>query len=158
MTNKKVNNDYWMGLIGKISEASTCRVAIGTLLIQKNVIVGVGYLGSLSGDYHCADKGCLYVDNNGLFGSGEKVSCIRTIHSELNAVLKCSARGVSNKWLECYCTYQPCLNCLKTLLVIGVRTIIYIKPYIDVLRDKYLENLHPDIKSTLYIAQYEEAE
>ena len=150
MQNKNVNDSYWMGLVDKIAEASTCRVDIGTLLIQKKVIVGVGYLGSLSSDNHCDDFGCLLVPNKGMFGSGDEKSCIRTVHAEMNAVLKCKARGTEDNWLTCYCTYQPCLNCLKALLSIGVRTIVYRKDYTDKWRDFFIDNINSGICITMY--------
>lgn len=130
-----INDSYWLSIVDQISRASTCKVAIGTILIKNKSIVSHGFLGSISGDYHCLDKGCLEVQNNGKFGSSNiGTSCIRTIHSEMNAILKCNVRGE----LECYTTYQPCLNCLKALLAIGTRKIVYIKEYKDEWRDDFI--------------------
>lgn len=154
--NHKLTDEYFLGISDQIAEASTCRVNIGTIIVQNKLIVAPGYVGSVSGDHHCNhdDSGsahrCLLVDNHGLKGSSPSgKSCIRTVHSEMNAVLKCPVRGKEGNWLECYTTYSPCLDCLKALLQIGVRKIVYRKEYKDVHRDLFIANMHESLKSKL---------
>ena len=155
--NKEINDNYWMQICDMIAQASTCRVKIGCLITRGNQIVGTGYVGSISGDYHCSDliKGCLLVDNHGIKGSSDSgKSCIRTIHAEINAVLKTKERGTEKDgWLECYCTYMPCLTCFQALLQIGVRKIVYRNEYKDKWRDVYIENLHEKIIHNLRIVK-----
>lgn len=144
MKNKNINHNYWMRICDDIAKASTCRVQIACVILKRNVIVGVGYNGSISGDYHCSDHCCLFMENP-VAGSGTSgKSCIRTVHAEMNAVLKCTVRGSQHDgWLKAYCTYQPCVNCFKALMQIGVRHIVYRKPYKDLWRDeliKYMSN------------------
>lgn len=150
MMNRAVSDRYWMRIVKSMSVASTCRVPIATIIVRHNRLMSHGYLGSISGDYHCSYKGCLMVDNNNVFGSSKTgKSCIRTVHSELNAVLKCFERGKPGDWLECYTTYSPCINCFKALLQIGVRKIVYFEDYTDLWRDELINNLHPLIKGKL---------
>lgn len=141
--NKKIDDNYWMNITRQVAKASTCRVEVGCVLVHKNIIVGVGYVGSISGDDHCCDVSCIMVDNYGLKGSSNSdQSCIRTIHAETNAILKCSVRGSKdNGWIECYSTYSPCLDCTKLLLQIGVRKFVFEKDYRDINRDKYLSRI-----------------
>jgi dCMP deaminase len=154
--NKNIDDSYWMKIVNAISQASTCRVKIGTVLVKNKVIVGVGYLGSVSGDAHCCDIGCLLVDNLGMKGSGDSgFSCERCIHSEMNAILKCQERGVADSWIECYTCYSPCLNCLKCLLAIGVKKIVFAKRYKDLNRDLYMRDLLRPIRDSLAFYQYE---
>jgi dCMP deaminase len=151
--NKNINHEYWMNIVKAVAEASTCRVKIGCIILKENYIVGIGYLGSISGDYHCNDeikdaeiRGCLLVDNNGLQGSGDgNKSCIRTVHAEMNAVLKTQARGIEGNWLTSYSTYSPCINCYKALLQIGVRSFYFEKEYKDVNRDILIKNQNPEL-------------
>lgn len=154
--NSHINVNYWMKIVEDIAMASTCRVKIGTLIVRNGIIVAHGFLGSIPGDYHCEQScGCLMVKNNGMFGSGDKESCIRTIHSEMNAILKCVSRGDENNgWMECYTTYKPCLNCFKALLAIGIRKIVYEKEYVDEWREIYIENLHYSIVDQLEMFRY----
>lgn len=140
--NRHITDKAWMKIVEFIAQFSTCRVKVGALIVQNNIIVATGYVGSVSGDEHCEDVGCLLVDNNKMYGSDNSgKSCIRTIHAEANAVLKCSARGNNNcNWLTLYSTYQPCLNCTKLLLSIGVTRICYQLGYVDKNRDIYLDS------------------
>lgn len=142
--NSKINDILWLSMANKIGTASTCRVDLGCILVHKNTIVGIGYVGSVSGDDHCCDSGCILVDNYGLKGSSDSgKSCVRTIHAEVNAVLKCNVRGSKeNDWIECYSTYSPCLECTKLLLQIGVRKFVFMKEYKDINRDKYISSIY----------------
>ena len=154
--NKNITNEYWLRIVDQIAQASTCRVKIGTVLIQNKKIIGVGFLGSIPGDFHCSDPaiGCMLVESpsQGIDSSGK--GCRRTIHSEINAILQCTSRGSEqNGWIECFTSYQPCLWCLKCLLSIGVRKIIYEKPYKDESRGLYLNSLNTN-KIKLVIERY----
>lgn len=141
--NTHINDKYWMGIVDQIATASTCRVKLGTILIKDKVMVGVGYTGSVSGDSHCENTNCLLLPNHGIQGSGDNLaSCYRTVHAEMNAVLKCNARGSKEAgWLECYSSYSPCLSCFKVLLQIGVRKFVFKYHYKDLYRDAYIQEL-----------------
>ena len=158
--NKNINTRYWMEIVNQVAKASTCRVEVGCILVQNKIIIGMGYVGSIAGDIHCNDEGvdCLELDNYGIHGSEDRrVSCYRTVHAEMNAVLKCYAM-LYGRDIECYSTYSPCLNCLKALLSIGVRRFIFQKHYRDLYRDHYLENLHINIQKTIVWQLYKKEE
>lgn len=147
--NKTTNSEkYWMDIVDHIAKASTCRVDVGCVLMKHFQIVGTGYVGSVRGDHHCNDIGCMLVQTD-IHGSSEKKeSCINTMHAELNAVLKCQVRDQ----LFAFCTMQPCLRCLQAMLQIGVKIIVYQKPYRDVWRDKYIA----ETQVVFDIREYEE--
>jgi dCMP deaminase len=159
--NKNIDHKYWMKIVEDVAQASTCRVKIGCIILKENYIVGVGYLGSVSSDYHCDElndegidrwSGCLLVDNKGMQGSGDgNVSCIRTVHAEMNAVLKTSVRGNKDGWLTCYSTYSPCLNCYKVLLQVGVRHFYFEKEYKDVNRDILMKNQSHNFNGIVWV-------
>lgn len=143
--NKNIDHNYWMRVCDELAKASTCRVQIACVILKRNIIVGVGYNGSISGDHHCSDVGCLLVDNPNAGSGFTGKSCIRTVHAEMNAVLKCTERGSEESgWLDAYCTYQPCVNCFKAMMQIGVRKIVYRKLYKDEWRDKLIDNMQWD--------------
>jgi len=155
--NKNITPQYWMQMVDQLAQASTCRVKIGAIILKENYVVGMGYTGSVHGDFHCEEDKCLLVNNHGEKGSSDSgESCIRTIHAEMNAILKCEVRGSEKfDWLTCYCTYMPCLDCFKALLQIGVRTFIYKNWYKDIHRDVYIEYLSNEIRDNLWYARYE---
>ena len=145
--NPKVGHKYWMRIAESIAKASTCRAEVGCVLIHQKTIVGMGYVGSVHGDDHCVtdvynNHVLVKTDRKGSTTKGN--TCIRTIHAEMNAILKCTVRGSEeNGWIACYSTYQPCLDCTKVLLQIGVRQIYYMQPYKDEWREVYLKQLNP---------------
>jgi len=140
--NERITPQFWMRIAQQIAEASTCRAKVGCILVHKKSIVGHGYVGSVHGDVHCNESDHILVDAPHRGSTSTGTTCIRTIHAEVNAVLKCTVRGSrDNGWIECYSTYQPCLDCTKILLQIGVRKIYYWKPYKDDWRDDYVWKL-----------------
>lgn len=153
--NPKLTHSVWMSLAHKFAEASTCRINVGCVLVHNNELVGTGYVGSISHDVHCNEEGCLLVDNHGVRGSSKSgKSCIRTVHAEMNAVLRCKTRGQFGNWISAYCTHQPCLECTKVLLAIGVRHIYYTSDYADMHRDAYIAALRESIAVPLTIEKY----
>lgn len=143
--NDRITPQFWMRIAQQIAEASTCRAKVGCVLVHKKSIVGHGYVGSVHGDAHCNESDHILVDAPHRGSTSTGTTCIRTVHAEVNAVLKCTVRGSrDNGWIECYSTYQPCLDCTKILLQIGVRKIYYWKPYKDDWRDNYVWKLAAD--------------
>ena len=147
MGNAKINDKYWMSIAVEVATASTCRVEVGCVIVRNRQMLSQGFVGSISGDQHCTDVGCLLMDNYGLKGSSDyRVSCERTVHAELNGLLRCVERGSEeNGWLEAYCTHKPCLICFKALLSIGVRKFVYLHDYKDLYRDAYIDKLDASI-------------
>ena len=142
-----------MRIAVEVAKASTCRADVGCVLIHKKTLVGMGYVGSVHGDVHCLEPYDLIfsdplstihqhilVETETKGSTTKGNTCIRTIHAEMNAVLKCTVRGSGEGgWIDCYSTYQPCLECTKVLLQIGVRYFYYMKPYKDDHRDIFLK-------------------
>lgn len=113
---------YFMMQALVIAQRSTCnRALVGSVLVKNNRIIGTGYNGSVSGQLHCDDVGHQMVDGH----------CVRTIHSEMNAIIQCAKFGVSTENTEIYVTHFPCYNCCKSLLQAGVKKINYYFDYRD---------------------------
>jgi len=147
--NTRIDEKYWMRVAVDIAAASTCRAKVGCVLVFNKTIVGMGYVGSVHGDDHCYASTkdweehnhiLMKTDRKGSTKTGD--TCIRTIHAEINAILKCQWRGSKETgWIDCYSTYEPCLECTKVLIQIGVRKIFYLNAYKDEWRDLYLKNV-----------------
>jgi dCMP deaminase len=136
--NERINPKYWLRIAREVGKAATCKANVGCVLVHKKMIVGMGYVGSIHGDEHCDTAGHinLPVDYRGEQGE----TCIRTVHAEINAILKCMVRGSSDiGFITCYSTHEPCYACTLQLLQIGVRDIYYIEPYQDTRRDLFLK-------------------
>lgn len=111
-----------------VSERSTCpRMHCGCVLVKDKQILSTGYNGSIPGDDHCDDVGCLVVDNH----------CVRTIHAEMNAILQCSSHGVNTKGSTAYVTNMPCTNCAKALIAAGIEEVFIFSDYHDTLAEDF---------------------
>ena len=80
-----------------------------------------GYNGSLPGLPHCTDEGSDCLIRNG--------HCIRTVHSEANAVAQAARDGVSLNGATLYVTATTCVTCFKLVISAGIKRIVYGEPY-----------------------------
>ncbi len=123
-------DDYFLKVAMLVSERATCpRMHCGCVLVKNKQILSTGYNGSIPGDKHCEDDGCLIVDNH----------CVRTIHAEMNAILQCSSHGISTQGATAYITNMPCTNCSKALITAGIKEIVIFSDYHDTLAEKFFE-------------------
>ncbi len=122
-------DEYFLKLAMLVSERATCpRMHCGCVLVKDRRILSTGYNGSIPGDAHCEDEGCIIEDNH----------CIRTIHAEINALIQCAIHGVSTKGATAYVTNMPCTNCAKALIGAGIVEIVIFSDYHDTRAEEFL--------------------
>ncbi len=115
-------DEYFLDMARLAATRSTCcRRRVGAVLSRDQRVVATGYNGSLRGQPHCTDVGCLMVDGH----------CKRTVHAELNALLQCAFHGASSQGTVLYTTSFPCLDCAKALIQAGVVRVVYRDAYTD---------------------------
>ncbi len=104
---------------------STCnRAHVGAVLVKDNRVLATGYNGSVHGQPHCEDVGCLQDEPGG--------PCRRTIHAEANAVAWAARHGISIEGCTAYLShYTPCLSCAYLLAQVGCKRIVYRNLYHD---------------------------
>ncbi len=130
-------DEYFLKVAMLVSERATCpRMHCGCVLVKEKQILSTGYNGSIPGDGHCEDDGCLIVDNH----------CVRTIHAEMNAILQCSSHGISTQGAAAYITNMPCTNCSKALITAGIKEIVIFSDYHDTLAEKFFSIAKVNIK------------
>ena len=113
-------DQYFMSQTVLLSMRSTCqRLKVGATMVRDRRIIASGYNGSVSGEVHCTQVGCLMEDGH----------CIRTLHAEMNALLQCAKFGVPTEGAEIYVTHFPCLLCTKMLIQAGIKKIHYLHDY-----------------------------
>ncbi len=122
-------HEYFMSVAHLISRRSTCeRGHVGAVIVRDNNILATGYNGSPSGLPHCDGPNCLIYKSIHPDGTVEE-NCMRTIHAEINAIAQAAKNGTAIRDASIYITASPCLNCLKVLINVGIKTIYYDKPY-----------------------------
>lgn len=106
-----------------VATLATClRKKVGCVVVTSEGHDRVtGYNGSLPGEAHCLDVGCLMRDGH----------CIRCVHAEANAIGQAARDGVSLKGGTIYVTASPCLTCFQLLLTAGIKRIVYGEFYRD---------------------------
>lgn len=109
-------NTFFLNLATEVAEQATCdRLHAGTILVKDRRIIATGFNGSPPGHKHCDDYGHLLMNNH----------CVRTVHSEVNAIANAARMGVSTMGCTAYVTATPCWPCVKALLSAGIEKIIF---------------------------------
>jgi len=121
-------DEYFLKLAMLASERSTCpRMHCGCVLVKDKFVLSTGYNGSIAGQPHCEDVGCLIVDNH----------CVRTNHAEMNALTQAAVHGVNIKGATAYITNMSCTNCAKALIASGIKRIVVFSDFHDTLATQF---------------------
>ena len=127
-------DSYFMQLAQVVAGRSTClRRQVGAVMVKDRKILSTGYNGSPSGLLHCDEIGCLRQSLN--VPSGERTEICRAVHAEQNAIIQAAKHGVAIGGADLYTTHQPCVQCTKMMINVGIRRVVYIHPYPDSLAD-----------------------
>ena len=121
-------DEYFLKLAMLASERATCpRMHCGCVLVRDRFVLATGYNGSLPGQPHCEDVGCLVVDNH----------CVRTNHAEINALTQAATHGVTVKGSTAYITNMSCTTCAKALIAAGLKRVVVFSYFHDTLATQF---------------------
>ncbi|MBU0473454.1 MAG: dCMP deaminase [Bacteroidetes bacterium] len=130
-------DEYFLKVAMLVSERATCpRMHVGCVLVKDKQILATGYNGSIPGDAHCEDDGCIIVDNH----------CVRTNHAEINAITQCANHGVNTSGAKAYVTNMPCTTCSKALIAAGIKEIIVFSDYHNTLATEFFKKADVTIR------------
>jgi len=119
-----------MSMAELVATRSTClRRKVGAVIVKEKRVLTTGYNGAPKGIRHCAEVGCVRLEQN--IESGTRHELCRGVHAEQNAVIQAAYFGVSIKDAAVYTTNFPCVLCAKILLNAGIIEIIYKDDYVD---------------------------
>jgi dCMP deaminase len=130
-----------------VAERGTCdRLRVGAVVAHKGRIISIGYNGSPPGEPHCDDVGHLI----------EKDHCIRTVHTEVNAIqfaMKMLGHEHEQIEVELYVTHLPCQDCCNYIARVNnsdseikIRSVVY--------GDKYPNSVSPAVIASRYDILY----
>jgi len=109
-------NDYFSSIALIASSRSPCeRLHVGCVIVKDNRVLSMGYNGFFSGAPH----------ESIIFNGHEQA----TIHAEQNAITHAAKQGISLNDSIAYITHYPCVNCFKSLISAGIKTVYYIEDY-----------------------------
>ena len=113
-------NEYFIKIAEQVSSRATCdRKHVGCIIVKDKNILASGYNGSIAGLEHCDDIGH-DMENN---------SCVRTVHSEQNAIAQAAKNGVAINNATMYVNTFPCWNCFKLIANVGIKEVYYKDSY-----------------------------
>ena len=131
------------------------RLKVGCLIVKDGMIISDGFNGTLRGfpntcEYAVMPSGNkVYTDDrNYLLELRDKGAALVTkddvVHSEMNALLKCSRHNVSCDGATIYISACPCINCAKHIIQANIRRVVYADEYrnhdgVDLLKKANIE-------------------
>lgn len=112
-------DEYFMGIATQVATRATCdRKHVGALIVLNRTVVATGYNGSPRGLPHCDDVGHEMKDMGG------RMSCVRTVHGEANALAQAARTGARVEGGTLYTTASPCYDCLKLIINAGIVKVV----------------------------------
>ena len=110
--------DLMLTISRALGQRGTCpRARVGCVIEKDGRILSTGYNGSLSGEPHCDDIGCLMVDGH----------CKRTNHAEANAIAFAARHGIILDGAVLYTTGWAggsCPTCTKLAKAAGIVEVV----------------------------------
>ncbi len=117
---------YFMNMASVAATRGSCdRLRVGAVIVGGDRrLLATGYNGAPANQPSCAEAGHEMMDVG-----GGRMSCVRTIHAEENAILSCARYGVSPVGGCLYTTASTCYDCLKRVVQVGIMRIVYLHDY-----------------------------
>ena len=117
-------DEYFLKIMELVGTRGTCdRGRSGCVITKDKRILATGYVGSPTGIDHCDDIG--HEMNTVIHEDGHETQhCIRTSHTELNAIANAARFGVSLEGATLYCHMTPCYTCAKMIINTGIKRVV----------------------------------
>jgi dCMP deaminase len=122
-------DDYFLELADAASKRATCkRGKSGCVIVRDKQVLATGYVGSPTGLPHCDEVGHLLkkvIEDDGTVSE----HCLRTVHSEQNAICQAAKRGISILGGTVYTRMTPCRTCAMLLINCSIKRIVCERKY-----------------------------
>lgn len=117
-------DEYFLELAKLVGTRGTCdRGRSGTVIVKDKRILTTGYVGSPTGLPHCDEVGHQMHTVTHEDGSSS-MHCIRTAHSEQNAINNAARSGVALLGATLYCKMTPCYKCAQSIINVGIERVV----------------------------------
>jgi dCMP deaminase len=122
-------DEYFMEIANTVAKRATCdRGRAGCVVVKDKQILVTGYVGSPKGLPHCDDVGHLMkkvIHEDGHVSQ----HCVRTIHSEQNAITQAARFGIALDGSTMYVKMTPCRTCAMLIINTGIKRVVCEKKY-----------------------------
>ncbi|MFA6431684.1 MAG: cytidine/deoxycytidylate deaminase family protein [Candidatus Margulisiibacteriota bacterium] len=131
-------DEYFLKITYDVAERATCiKRKVGSIIVKEHRILSSGYNGAPKGFSHCSEDTCIRKQMD--VSSGHRHELCRGLHAEQNAIIQAAWHGVSIEGGTLYCTYQPCVICVKMMINAGIVKLVYTGSYPDELAAEMLK-------------------
>lgn len=122
-------DEYFLQMAELVGSRGTCdRGYAGTVIVKDKRLLATGYVGSPIGLPHCDDVGHEMHTVTHEDGTTSR-HCIRTAHSETNAIANAARFGVAIDGATMYSKMVSCYSCAKIIINAGIKRFVASKDY-----------------------------
>ena len=122
-------DEYFLQMAELVGSRGTCdRGRAGTVIVKDERLLASGYVGSPIGLPHCDDVGHEMHTVTSEDGSISQ-HCIRTTHSETNAIANAARFGVAIDGATMYSKMVSCYACAKIVVNAGIKRFVAVRDY-----------------------------
>jgi len=120
-------HDVFMKTAFLFAEKSHCvSHHVGAVIVKDGRIVTVGYNGSPPGLPNCDN---IFDKDNFERKKHSPWSDDHEVHAEMNAIAFAAKTNVEIDGCDMYCTISPCNQCLKNIIMAGIKNVYYLYKY-----------------------------
>lgn len=113
-------DEYFLQIAEVVGLRGSCdRGRCGAVITKDNRIVMTGYVGAPPGQPHCDEVGHDMQERKHSDGTSSS-HCVRTAHSEENAIIHAAKFGVTLQGTKIYTKIFPCINCARMIVTAGI--------------------------------------
>ena len=122
-------DEYFIQMAELVGSRGTCdRGHAGTIIVKDKRLLATGYAGSPIGLPHCDEVGHEMHTVTNEDGSISQ-HCIRTTHSETNAIANAARFGVPIDGATMYSKMVACYACAKIVINAGIKRFVALRDY-----------------------------
>lgn len=124
-------HQIYLDIAVNVSKLSKCeKVHVGCIIVKEGRIITTGVNGTPKGHMNCCDKFSREKNLDELIKDHSQWSLKHEIHAEMNAIMFATRNGTQiPEGSILYCTHEPCDNCLKHIVALGIREVYFINKY-----------------------------
>jgi dCMP deaminase len=113
------SDTYFMSIATQVATRATCdRKHVGAVLVRDRIILATGYNGASRKLDDCDTVG------HELEDMGGRMSCVRTVHAEVNAIVQAARVGTAIDGATLYTTASCCYDCAKVVINAGIVRVV----------------------------------
>lgn len=110
--------------------STAVRAKVGCLIVKDDRVISIGYNGTPPGwDNCCEYERAINIETSEKLTKIELVTKPEVMHAEFNALMKICKSHESSDGASLFCTYSPCFECAKMMVMAGIKEVYFSEHY-----------------------------